>query len=264
MARIHRYRSIWVSDTHLGTVRCDSSALLDFLQHHEAETLYLVGDILDGWHLGPHWYWDETQEAVAREIRAWRRRGTKVVFLPGNHDERSCDLVQSLLDPNQVHEQLVHRTAEGRRMLVIHGHQFDGSLNPNRWISVMGANAYSVALRINRWYSREWNRSNPPNRSLTAYLQGRVKRTVHYLTDFDDKAVFAAAHRYRVDGVICGHTHRPEQRLIGSIWYLNDGDWVESLTALVEHHDGALRLIRWGDELGHYVPDEPVAQRAAS
>jgi UDP-2,3-diacylglucosamine pyrophosphatase LpxH len=140
---------------------------------------------------------------------------------------------------------MIHRTADGRRMLVTHGHQFDRAVTAGRWLK--GSQAYSVALHIHQWYAGEWTDRLRQPRSVSAYLRHRVKQFVHYLTDFDERAVFAAVRRERADGLICGHVHRAEQRLIGPIWYINDGDWVENCTALVEDHTGALRLLRWGN-----------------
>jgi UDP-2,3-diacylglucosamine pyrophosphatase LpxH len=239
------YRSIWISDLHLGTPRCKADALHDFLRHHQADNLYLVGDIVDGWVQGPAWFWSPAQTSVVEEIAAWHRRGTHVVFLPGNHDELSAGLVRSLLGPISVAGELIHRTAEGRRMLVIHGHQFDGSLNPNRWFLRMGNQAYRTAMRIDRWYNGEAATRRRRTGPLSSYLKGGVKKAVEYLTDFSDRAVSETAHRHKADGVICGHVHRPEQRLIGSIWYINDGDWVSSCTAVAEDRNGVLALLRW-------------------
>ncbi len=245
-ARTTYYRSIWISDLHLGTPRCKAEALHDFLRNHRADTLYLVGDIIDGWVQGSSWYWSPAQSAVAEEIAAWRRRGTRVVFLPGNHDHLSIDVAHALFGNIPVVDELIHRTAEGRRMLVIHGHQFDGSLNPNRWLVKMGNQAYLAALRIDRWYnSAGRTRSARASGQLSAYFKEGVRRAVEYLTDFSDRAVAETARRHKADGVICGHVHRPEQRLLGPIWYINDGDWVSSCTAVVEHRNGVLALLRW-------------------
>ncbi|HTW87309.1 MAG TPA: UDP-2,3-diacylglucosamine diphosphatase [Candidatus Binataceae bacterium] len=254
------YRSIWISDVHLGTRGCKAEALLDFLQRHQAENLYLVGDIVDGWNLGPAWYWSRAQSAVASEIRAWRRRGVKVVFLPGNHDQLNLDLIETLFGAIHTKNQLIHRTAEGRLMLVLHGHQFDESYNASRWPSMMGSRAYTVALKINEWYARERLKRGARAR----WFKNRVSSMVRFLTEFDrhefDRTVFETARENKVDGVICGHIHRPEQRLLDQIWYINDGDWVESCTALVEDHEGTLKLLLWGlkqaraSEAGHIVP----------
>jgi UDP-2,3-diacylglucosamine pyrophosphatase LpxH len=237
------YRSIWLSDFHLGTPRCQAELLLDFLRHHQAQKLYLVGDIVDGWNLGASWNFGDAQKAVVSEITAWRERGTCVEFLPGNHDQSSLELVESLLGLVPRRTELIHRTADGRRMLVTHGHQFDRAATSGRWLK--GRQAYSLAMRIHQWYAGEWIHRCRHRRSVSAYLRHRVTRVIQYLTDFDDRAVFEAARRERADGLICGHLHRAEQRLIGPIWYINDGDWVDSCTALVEDHTGALRLLRW-------------------
>lgn len=239
------YPAIWISDLHLGTSCCRADVLLDFLRHHCAETLFLVGDVIDGWNMGPGWRWDAAQTAVVEEIWAWRRRGTKIVFIPGNHDETNIEMLRALLGSAECRTQLVHRTAQGRRMLVIHGHQFDGSMHPARWLSMMGSIAYSTAWDINRWYN-----GTPPHISrrskANAFLRKQIKDAVHRLIDFDERPVYEAALRNRVDGVICGHTHRPAYRELEDILYVNDGDWIRSCTALVEERSGSLRLLQWG------------------
>ena len=238
-------RSIWISDLHLGTRACKADVLLDFLRHHQSENLYLVGDIVDGWNIGSSWYWSETQGSVVEEILSRQRQGARVVFLPGNHDEMHLELVEHLFGTIPVVTEIVHRTAEGRRMLVTHGHQFDTSLSSSRWLSAIGSQAYAVALRIDQWQKND--SYNPGPRSISSYLKRPVTRAVKYLTgtDLDERAVFERARQHRADGVICGHTHRVTQHLIGPIWYINDGDWVQSCTALLEDFGGALRLIRW-------------------
>jgi UDP-2,3-diacylglucosamine pyrophosphatase LpxH len=250
-------RSIWLSDFHLGTHGCKAAALLDFLQHHEAETLYLVGDIVDGWKAGPSWYWSSAQKRVVEEIAAWRRRGTRVEVIPGNHDDLS--LLEALFGFAPTLDELIHRTAEGRRMLVIHGHQFDGALASARmWKSDQ---TYSLALRINRWCSDEPAERCDRQGSLSTYLKYRFKRAVEYFSYFDDRSVIEAARRTRTDGVICGHVHRAEQRLIGPIWYVNDGDWVHSRTALTEDYRGGLRLLRW-DQSGDRAHERAMIDQA--
>lgn len=244
-SRTNYYRSIWISDLHLGTPRCKAEALYHFLRHHEADNLYLVGDIVDGWIPGSAWYSSPAQHAVVEEIASWRRRGARVVFLPGNHDELSTDMVHSLFGRISVANELIHTTAEGRRILVIHGHQFDGSLNPNRILFRMGNQAYLAALRVDRWYNNGGSSHEERRSPLSRRLKSGVRRAIEYLTDFSDRAVSETARRHKVDGVLCGHIHRPEQRLIGPIWYINDGDWVSSCTAVVEHRSGVLALLRW-------------------
>ncbi len=238
------FRSVWISDLHLGTRACKADALLNFLQCHIAENLYLVGDIVDGWTHGRSWYWSRDQEAVVREIADWRHQGARVVFLPGNHDEMNLDLVEFLFGPILTHSEIVHVTADGRRLLVIHGHQFDDSLSSVGWVSRMGGQAYNLALRINAWSIRE--RLNADS-GLSAFLKRPVTKAVDYIaaTDSDEGEIVRIVRRQRADGIVCGHTHQPEQRHIGPVLYLNDGDWVESCTALVEDYDGALQLLRW-------------------
>jgi UDP-2,3-diacylglucosamine pyrophosphatase LpxH len=246
------YRSIWISDFHLGTQACQAQTLLEFLRCHQAERLYLVGDIVDGWSSRRSWCFDAAQKAVVAELRAWHQNGTHIEFLPGNHDQTSLDLVEAILGLVPRRAELIHRTADGRRMVVTHGHQFDGTLASGGWLK--GKQAYTVALRIHQWYGRAWTYRSERPRSLSTYLRHRVKQVVEYLTGFDDRAVFEAVRKHRADGLICGHIHRAEQRLIGPIWYINDGDWVQNCTALVEDYSGALRLLRWGASL--FLPNE--------
>lgn len=248
--QINEYRTIWISDFHLGTARCKAQALLEFLRGHRAETLYLVGDIIDGWNMGPGWCWTPEQTAVVEEIWAWRRRGTRIVFIPGNHDENDGELVRMLFGSIECHPYLVHRTAENRRMLVIHGHQFDSPYNGNRWFSAMGSIGYSSALKINLWYNHGVIRSRPDGPGRLGLLRRRLKLAVHQLVDFPDTRVMDGAREHRADGVICGHTHKPDKRMIGQILYVNDGDWVQSKTALIEERDGTLRLLRWQSDAG--------------
>jgi len=241
------YRSVWISDVHLGTRACKAGALLNFLQCHIAENLYLVGDIVDGWSHGRAWYWSGAQDAVVREIANWRHRGARVVFLPGNHDEMNLDLVEFLFGPICTHPEVVHSTADGRRLLVIHGHQFDDSLSSASWVSRMGGQAYSLALRINEWSIRE--RLNADWR-LSTLLKRPVTKAVDYITatESDEQEIVRIVRRRRADGIVCGHTHRPQQRQMGPVLYVNDGDWVENCTALVEDYSGALQLLRWEPE----------------
>jgi len=243
LSRTH-FRSIWISDFHLGTARCKAASLLDFLRHHTADNLFMVGDVIDGWNVGPGWCWDAAQTAVVEELWAWRRRGARMIFMPGNHDERSTDMIHTLFGSVECREDFIHRTAEGRRMLVTHGHQFDSPrIRDGWWISLIGSIGYSAAMRLNLWY----NRGIPSRRGAThRMLRHQLKSAVHYLVDFRDEQISHAARYRKVDGVICGHTHKPDHRMIGPILYINDGDWVQSETALVEERSGALHLVRWG------------------
>ncbi|MFZ0680162.1 UDP-2,3-diacylglucosamine diphosphatase [Candidatus Binatus sp.] len=258
------YRTIWISDVHLGTRACKASSLLDFLRHHISETLYLVGDIVDGWNCGPSWHWSFAQQELVDEIVRWRRIGVNVVFMPGNHDEGNPGLVEELFGRIPSVSSLIHTTLDGSRMLVIHGHQFDGSLNLNRLLPKIGSNAYARAQRIHDWYNRKSEQGSDEGRSLSDYLREPARKAIEFLTDFRDRAVLAAARDHKADGVICGHIHRSDHRLIGNVMYVNDGDWVHNRTALVEDRDGTLQILRWSPPPHHISVSAPMPQEAIS
>jgi UDP-2,3-diacylglucosamine pyrophosphatase LpxH len=258
------YRTIWISDVHLGTRACKASALLDFLRRHIAETLYLVGDIVDGWNWGPAWHWSPAQQALVDEVVRWRRSGVNVVFLPGNHDEGKAGLVEELFGRIPSVSSLIHTTSDGFKMLVIHGHQFDGSLNLNRLLPMIGAGAYARAQRIHDWYNQENEHGSDEGRSLSDYFRQPARKAIEFLTDFRDRAVLAAARDHKADGVICGHIHRSDHRRIGNVLYVNDGDWVHNRTAVVEERDGTLQVIRWSGAPASGSVSEPMPQEATS
>jgi len=239
-----QYRSLWISDVHLGTRRCKADSLVNFLRSTEAHNLFLVGDIVDGWNLGRAWHWTAAQAEVVEEISDWRRRGTKVTFLPGNHDEENLDVIERMFGRVAIETDVVHRTLEGRSMLVTHGHRFDTGIANGRWMAAMGA--YQVLTKFDEWYRTPEDRTC--TKRLTEYLKTSVRRAVDRATSADRaefrRAVLETALKYRVDGIICGHIHQPAQFMIGPIWYNNDGDWVENCTALAEDLNGKLRLIR--------------------
>jgi UDP-2,3-diacylglucosamine pyrophosphatase LpxH len=258
------YRTIWISDVHLGTRACKADALLSFLRRHIAETLYLVGDIVDGWNWGPAWHWSTAQQELVDEIVRWRRIGVNVVFLPGNHDEAKVSLVEELLGRIPIMSSLIHKTADGSRMLVIHGHQFDGSLNPNRLLPIIGTNGYARAQRIHDWYNRHAEQGSDEGRSLSDFFRYPARKAIEFFTDFRDRAVLAAARDHKADGVICGHIHRSDHRKIGNIVYVNDGDWVTNRSAAVEERDGSLRVLQWTGTQQNIPLSELTLQEAAS
>ena len=264
MIQAKYYRTIWISDLHLGTRACKAGSLLDFLRHHIAESLYLVGDIIDGWNWGPSWHWSPAQQQLVDEIVQWRCRGANVVFLPGNHDEPRLSLVEELFGPLPSTSSLIHTTADGARMLVTHGHQFDGSLNPNRLLPMIGTHAYARAQRVHDWYHRQSAPGGDGGRSLSDFFRYPARKCIEFLTDFRDRAVLAAARDHRADGVICGHIHRSDYRPIGTVLYVNDGDWVQNCTALVEQQDGTLQLVRWSGSHRNISLSEPIPQGASS
>jgi UDP-2,3-diacylglucosamine pyrophosphatase LpxH len=242
-------RTVWISDLHLGTPGCQAGPLLDFLRQYECRTLYLVGDIIDGWQLRRSWYWPQAHNDVVQKILRKARKGTRVVFVPGNHDEFARRYVEHNFGGVDVHEDCVHTTVDGRRLWVTHGDLFDGVIQCARWLAVAGDIAYETTLRFNRHLNRFRARLGMPYWSLSRYLKLKVKRAVSYVCAFEE-AVAREVRRRGLDGVVCGHIHQAEIRDIGGVLYCNDGDWVESLTALVEHHDGRLEIVDWSDRLG--------------
>jgi UDP-2,3-diacylglucosamine pyrophosphatase LpxH len=242
-----RYRSIWISDVHLGTRGCKAEFLLEFLKHTESDSLYLVGDIIDGWRLRKSWYWTQSHNDVIQKLLRKARKGTRVVYVPGNHDELLRDFLDLQLGGIHVVGEAIHETADGRRFLVLHGDQFDSVVRYAKWLAYLGDRAYNAALVMNHWLNFARRRLGYPYWSLSAYLKQKVKNAVEYIGRYEE-AVAAEARRRQVDGVICGHIHHAEIRDIGGIVYCNDGDWVESCTALVEHLDGRLEIVVWADQ----------------
>lgn len=254
-------RTVWISDLHLGTPGCQAQALLDFLRDVECRTLYLVGDVIDGWQLRRSWYWPQAHNDVVQKILRKARKGTRVVFVPGNHDEFARRYVTHSFGGVEVVDDCVHVTADGRRLWVTHGDLFDGVVQCARWLAVTGDLAYEFTLKLNRWFNRARARLGLPYWSLSRYLKGRVKRAVSYVGDFE-RAVAHEAKKRGVDGVVCGHIHHAEMRHVDGVLYCNDGDWVESLTALVEHHDGRLAIV---DRSGsRFAPAVRHAREAAA
>ncbi len=235
-------RTVWISDIHLGTPGCQAGELLAFLRDVECQTLYLVGDIIDGWQLRRSWYWPQAHNDVVQKILRKARKGTRVVFVPGNHDEFARRYVEHNFGGVDVVEECMHVTADGRRLWITHGDLFDGVIQCAKWLAYAGDIAYEFTLKVNRWFNRARARMGLPYWSLSKYLKLKVKRAVSYVGDFE-AAVAREARRRGADGVVCGHIHHAEMRVIDGVLYCNDGDWVESLTALVEHHDGRLQIL---------------------
>jgi UDP-2,3-diacylglucosamine pyrophosphatase LpxH len=241
-----RYRTVWISDVHLGTPGCQAVALLEFLKHFESDHLFLVGDIIDGWQLRRNWYWPQAHNDVVQKLLRKARKGTQVVFIPGNHDEFARRYLGHNFGGVDVAEEWIHETADGRRLWVTHGDLFDGVIQCARWLAHLGDSAYGVTLRINQHLNSLRARLGLPYWSLSRYLKFKVKRAASYVGDFE-MAVAREARKRGAHGVVCGHIHHAELREIDGITYANDGDWVESLTALVEHADGRLEIIEWGE-----------------
>jgi UDP-2,3-diacylglucosamine pyrophosphatase LpxH len=243
---IHRHRSIFISDVHLGTRGCQAEKLLDFLRFHDADTIYLVGDIVDGWQLRRSWYWPQPHNDVVQKLLRKARKGARIIYVPGNHDEAFRDYCGTHFGGVEVMTEAVHVTADGKRLWVIHGDQFDGVIQFAPWLAHVGARAYNILLRLNTLVRHAQRSLGLPYWSLSGYLKHKVKNAVQFIDRFE--AVLGEAAEARgFDGVICGHIHHAEVRRFGQVLYVNDGDWVESCTAVVEKSDGALEIVRWTD-----------------
>lgn len=251
----HRhYRALFVSDAHLGTRTSQANALLEFLRLNEADTIYLVGDIIDFWRVRRGAYWPQSHNDVLQKLLRRVRKGTRLCFIPGNHDEGIRDFAGMHFGGIEIHRQMVHEAASGKRYVVMHGDEFDVVVRTAKWLAVLGDHGYEFALWLNNplnWVRRHlgfgyW--------SLSAYLKNRVKQAVSFIGAYE-QAVAEEARRLGADGIICGHIHHAADRIIDDIHYLNCGDWVESCTAIAERFDGNFELIRWSVE----TPIEPVA-----
>ena len=239
-----QYRSVWISDLHLGTPGCQAHALLDFLKQVESDHLFLVGDIIDGWQLRRHWYWPQAHNDVIQKLLRKARKGARVIFIPGNHDELARRYLGHDFGGIEVAEEWIHETADGRKLWVTHGDLFDGVIQCAAWLAHVGDSLYELTLKLNRHLNSLRARLGLPYWSLSKYLKLKVKRAVSYVGDFE-AALAREARKRGAQGVVCGHIHHAELREIDGILYANDGDWVESLTALVEHGDGRLEIIDW-------------------
>lgn len=242
-----RLRSIFISDLHLGTQGCQARALLSFLRSNPSDNLYLVGDIIDGWQLRRRWYWPQEHNDVVQKILRRVRKGCRVIFVPGNHDEFVRHFVGHHFGGVEVVNEAIHTTADGKRLWVTHGDLYDGVIQYAKWLAYLGDTLYEFTLRLNRHLNSLRARLGLPYWSLSQYLKHRVKSAVNFISSFES-AVAAEARKRGLDGVVCGHIHRAEMRMIDGTLYCNDGDWVESLTALVEHQDGRLEIVHWPDE----------------
>lgn len=242
-----RYRSLFLSDVHLGTKGCQADLLLDFLRYHEADTIYLVGDIVDGWRLRSGWYWPQAHNDVVQKLLRKGRKGARIVYLPGNHDEFLRDYYGSHFGGIEVVETAIHEAADGKRYLVIHGDVFDVVVRHAKWLAFLGDGAYTAALGLNTYLNWLRRKLGFPYWSLSQWAKLKVKNAVNFIGRFEE-AVATEARRHKVDGVVCGHIHHAVIHNSFGVEYLNCGDWVESCTAIVEHADGRFELIDWARE----------------
>lgn len=242
------FRSVWISDVHLGTKGCKADYLDNFLAAIKCKHLYLVGDIIDGWCMGrgPTYFPQEHVNIIRRFLNK-ARKGTNIYYIIGNHDEflrRYHDFFDKDLGNISIDNEFEHTTVDGRRLWVIHGDLYDGVIRYHKWVSHLGDRGYQLLIWLNRYFNVIRRCFGAPYWSLSAFLKHKVKRAVEFINSFET-TVAKECERRRYDGVVCGHIHHAEIKQIGNITYYNDGDWVESCTALVEHHDGRMELIQW-------------------
>lgn len=245
MKSVH-FRTMFISDIHLGTRGCQAELLIDFLREHNAERIYLIGDIVDGWRLKQGWYWPQTHNDVVQKLLRKARKGSEIIYVPGNHDEFLRNYLGSHFGGVEVRDRDMHVTADGRKLLVIHGDQFDVVVRHARWLAHFGDWAYVATLWVNTWVNRLRRSAGLPYWSLSKWAKLRVKNAVNFIGEFE-KALAREAREIGANGVVCGHIHHAAIAERDGFEYLNTGDWVESCTAIVENHDGSLHLIDWAE-----------------
>ena len=243
--QILNYKSIWISDLHLGIKGCRSEMIMEFLKYTRSDKLYLVGDIVDVWALKSSWYWPQEHNNIIQKLLRKARHGTKVFYLVGNHDEVLRKFIPIQLGNVEILNQIIHHTVDGKKYLVVHGDQFDGVIQYAKWLSKLGSIAYELLIKFNRYLNLVRKLFGKEYWSLSKYLKFKVKNAVKFMGNYE-KLVSNYAKKFKVNGIICGHIHHPSMKKMNNeIEYINDGDWVESCTALVEHFDGKLELIDW-------------------
>ena len=259
-----RFRTIWISDVHLGTRGCNAALLIDFLDHTDSETMYLVGDIIDGWRLKRKLFWPPEHNDIVWRILKRVRRGTRVVYIPGNHDEVVRQFAGLNFGGVEIERAAFHITADGRRLMVLHGDEFDAIMLAHRWLAVVGDTLYHLMMGLSGSINRIRGALGLPYWSLSKAAKHKVKNAVEFISKYEEVVARAAGER-GVDGVVCGHIHTAEIRDFDGIAYYNDGDWVEGCTALVEHFDGRMELLHWHEEVArrNAAPRPDQAQRAA-
>ena len=247
-----KYRTIWISDVHLGTKGCNAELLIDFLDHTDSETMYLVGDIIDGWRLKKKFYWPSEHNDIVWRILKRARRGTRIVYIPGNHDEMVRPFSGMNFGGVEIRRAAFHDTADGRRLMVLHGDEFDTIMLAHRWLAFVGDALYHAMMKLNGWVAGVRKLLGLPYWSISKAAKHKVKNAVEFISKYEEIVARAAGER-GVDGVVCGHIHTAEIREFmhegKSVSYYNDGDWVEGCNALVEHFDGTMELLHWPEEV---------------
>ncbi|KZY92364.1 MULTISPECIES: UDP-2,3-diacylglucosamine diphosphatase [unclassified Erythrobacter] len=246
------YRTIWISDVHLGTKGCNHELLIDFLDHTDSDTMYLVGDIIDGWRLKKKVYWPPEHSDIVWRILKRAKRSTRIIYIPGNHDEMVRPFSGMNFGGVEIMRAAFHDTADGRRLMVLHGDEFDTIMLAHRWLAFVGDALYHVMMKLNNWVAAARKRLGLPYWSISKAAKNKVKNAVEFISKYEEVVARAAAER-GVDGVVCGHIHTAEFRSFEyggkRVEYWNDGDWVEGCNALVEHADGRMEILHWPDEV---------------
>jgi len=247
-----KFRTIWISDVHLGTKGCNANLLIDFLDHTDSETMYLVGDIIDGWRLKKKVYWPASHNDIVWRILKRAKRGTRIVYIPGNHDEMVRPFAGMNFGGVEIARAAFHDTADGRRLMVLHGDEFDTIMLAHRWLAFFGDALYHAAMGLNLWVNAIRRRFGLPYWSLSKAAKHKVKNAVEFISKYEEVVARAAGER-GVDGVVCGHIHTADMRDFlhegETVQYYNDGDWVEGCNALVEHFDGRMEILHWAEEV---------------
>lgn len=242
---INSYRTIWISDLHLGSTQCQADVLLDFLKYNESKKLYLVGDIIDFWSLSKKMYWPREHNTVIQKVLRKARHGAQVIYIPGNHDENVRDYDGYVFGDITVKNKDIHITASGEKFLVVHGDEYDTIARYHKWIAKLGSKGYDLLIEFNRYISMVRRVLGVQSHfSLAAYVKFKVKNIVQFISEYEESIVETLRDE-GMDGVICGHIHHAEIKHIGNFLYVNTGDFVESCTAIVEHFNGSLELVRW-------------------
>jgi UDP-2,3-diacylglucosamine pyrophosphatase LpxH len=242
---INRYKSIFISDLHIGSTQCQADVLLDFLKHNESEVLYLVGDIIDFWALSKRVYWPKDHNTIIQKILRKARHDTRVIYIPGNHDENVRDYDDHVFGDIEVRNSIIHQTADGKRYLIVHGDEYDTIARYHQWIAKLGSKGYDFLLEANRLLTSIRRFIGVQSHfSLAAFVKYKVKNAVQFISDYEQSIVNTLSDE-GLDGVICGHIHHAEIKTMGAFTYVNTGDFVESCSAIVEHENGELELIRW-------------------
>ena len=253
-----KVRAIWISDVHLGTKHAQVNSLLDFLRDHEAAYIYIVGDFIDGWMLKRSWYWEDSYNVLIQKLLRANRKRTRVIYITGNHDEFLEEFLGFGFGSVKLLERTVHTTADGRRILVLHGHQFDGITHFNRLLDRVGTVAYNRILDLNLIFNRIRRKFGFGYWSFARYLKYTAKAAVKHVSNYEESLI-QYARKSRMDGVICGHIHQPEIRDVDGITYMNCGDWVENCTALIEDLQGKFHLIKFHERDVHSTGRGPGA-----